>query len=43
MDLATKAMASVRSRLDSALSQMDELGEALVAAGAPYVEGVTLD
>ncbi len=43
MDLAIKAMASVRSSLDSALAQMDELGKALVAAGAPYVEGVTLD
>ncbi|WP_439105609.1 VPS10 domain-containing protein [Congregibacter sp.] len=41
--LANKAMASVRERLDSATSSMKELGEALVAAGAPHVEGVRLD
>ena len=41
--LANTSMESIRSRLDSAQAGMDELGEALVEAGAPYVEGVSLD
>ncbi|MEE4277342.1 MAG: glycosyl hydrolase [Halieaceae bacterium] len=41
--LAKEAMASLRSRLDRAVSALDELGEALVEAGAPYVEGVSID
>jgi hypothetical protein len=38
--LANKAMTSLRSRLDGALARLDELGEALVEAGAPHVEGL---
>ncbi|MEO1081021.1 MAG: glycosyl hydrolase [Pseudomonadota bacterium] len=43
LELANTAMASIRSRLNGAASVLDELGEALVAAGAPYVEGVSLN
>ncbi|WOJ92220.1 glycosyl hydrolase [Congregibacter variabilis] len=41
--LANKAMESIGGRLDRAESSMRDLAKALVAAGAPYVEGVTLD
>ncbi|WP_439100367.1 VPS10 domain-containing protein [Congregibacter sp.] len=41
--LANKAMASLRKELESAESSIEELGEALVEAGAPYVEGVRLN
>ena len=43
LDLATKAMSSLRTRLDAEVAKLREIGAALVAEGAPYVEGVTLD
>ncbi|MEM6775830.1 MAG: glycosyl hydrolase, partial [Pseudomonadota bacterium] len=39
LELANASMASIRSRLTSAESALNELGAALVSAGAPYVEG----
>lgn len=41
--LANKAMGSLRDRLDRAETALEELGKALVATGAPYVEGTLLN
>ncbi|EAQ98236.2 VPS10 domain-containing protein [Congregibacter litoralis] len=41
--LANKAMASLREKLESAEATVEELSEALVEAGAPHVEGVSLN
>jgi hypothetical protein len=43
LELANKAMKSVSARLDRAESDLNKLGEALISAGAPYVEGVNID
>ncbi|EED33687.1 BNR/Asp-box repeat domain protein [gamma proteobacterium NOR5-3] len=37
--LALKSMDSIQSRLEQSLAGLEELGAALVTAGAPYVEG----
>jgi hypothetical protein len=36
-------MASLRSRLDDAVTALEELAGELAAAGAPHVEGVRLN
>jgi len=41
--LANEAIQALRSRLNTARSAMDDLGDELLEAGAPYVEGVSLD
>jgi hypothetical protein len=43
LELARQTMGSLRPRLNEAVSALDELGEALLAAGAPHVEGASLD
>lgn len=43
LELASKAMQSIRSRLASSVATMDELGQVLREAGAPYVEGAGVD
>jgi chromosome segregation ATPase len=39
LKLAIKSTESIKSRLEDGLAELEEVGAALVAAGAPYVEG----
>ncbi len=39
LELANKDIASIKTRLESAMDQLDDMGQALLDAGAPYVEG----
>lgn len=43
LELANKAIKAVRDELTSAEGALQELGKALLEAGAPYVEGVSMD
>ena len=43
LELASASMASIQSRLEQGLERLEELGAALVAAGAPYVEGAGVE
>jgi len=39
LELARQSMESIQTRMDRDLARLDELGAALVAAGAPHVVG----
>ncbi|WOJ97716.1 glycosyl hydrolase [Congregibacter brevis] len=43
LEVVNKAMKSLATRLDRAESALEELEKALLAAGAPHVEGASLD